>query len=153
MTGRKRGVLIGVGVLAILTAAEVALEWARSPQACVLVENLGDAPIEDLVLTAGAAREAVAPVGPGATAVVYVAGRAPATLQVRFRQRGNAMTSYELPGFDPPEMSRDGSRLVLKVRPNEVERFQEEGDPTTPMGRYARDVWRRINPLADASLP
>ena len=49
-----------------------------------------------------------------------------------------------MPGFDPEQLQREGYKLVLKVRPGEIERSQEEGEPATPFGRAAGDAWSRF---------
>jgi hypothetical protein len=145
MSRRNRGILIFLAVVLLLAGGEVALRLAWVPDATVQVENLGAEPIEDLVVTLGERRFAVPPVRPGQVVRVAVSGSAEGTLRLRFRQRGNALGVFELPGFDPVQMSRDESKLVLKIRPNEVERFQEEAEPTTLFGRFSRMVSRQFD--------
>jgi hypothetical protein len=153
MSRRKRGVLAALAVFVALAATEVTFRLLRSPEASVRVENLGAEPIEDLVLTCGDGPVAVGPVASGGSAVARVSGRGPGVLRLSFRQRGNAMRGYELPGFDPAQMRRDGFQLVLRIRPNEVERYQDDAVPATPLGRLARNVWQSIDPLETEPLP
>lgn len=141
MTRRKRGTLIAVGVVAVLAGAEVALDLARSPEAGVTVENLGDEPVDGLVVSFGDSRSEVARVRPGGAVTVRLGGRGEHPLRLTFRQRGNPLGSFELPGFDPAQMNRQGFKLVLRLRPNEVERFQDDAEPATPAARLARDAW------------
>jgi hypothetical protein len=144
MTRRTRWTLIVLVIMALLVAAEVMLNLARGPQAMVQIENNGAEPIEDLVLVLGASRAEVLRVAPGAKAKVYLAGQGPRTLRLSFRQRGNALSGFDYPGFDPVQLSRDGFKLVLRVRPNEVERYQDDAEPATPMGWIVRDLWIRF---------
>jgi hypothetical protein len=144
MTRRARGVWIGVAVVAALVGAELVLEAVKRPEACVEVENLGAEPIEGLVVTCGPDRAVAPKVAPGDKVRLLVAAKGPHTLQLGFRQRGNALTAYQVPGFDPGQMAADGSKLVLQLRPSEVIRFQDDADPTTPLGRVVRDLWNSI---------
>jgi len=133
-----------LAVVAALAAAELALDLSRPPQAVVRVENLGGGPINDLVVACGASRVRVPRVEAGGFADVAVAGRGPGTLQLTYDQPGSPLGSFALPGFDPAQMARDGLRQVLRIRPSEVERYCDEADPATPLGRFARDRWRGL---------
>jgi hypothetical protein len=144
MTRRTRGTLIVLAVLGTLLGAEVVLNLLKDPEALVLVENKGPEPIEGLVVAFGSRKAEVAYVAPGETARLLMSGRGTQTLQLSFRQKGNAMGGYQVPGFDPGLMSRDGSKLVLEIHPNQVIRYQDEGEPSTPVGRYASDVGQRV---------
>jgi hypothetical protein len=79
-------------------------------------------------------------IAPGETAKLFLVGLPKTPLKLTFRQRGNALTSFELPEFDSALLRKDRSRLVLNVRTNEVERYQEEDDPS-PLRRGARGAW------------
>jgi len=144
MTRRKRGTLIALGVVAFLVVAEVALDLARSPEAGVTVENAGDEPVDDLVVSFGDRRAEVGRLRPGGSATVRLGGRGEHPLRLTFRQRGNPIGSFELPGFNPAQMNGQGFKLVLRLRSNEVERFQDNAEPATPAARLARDAWARF---------
>lgn len=143
-SGLTRGLLILFGVLAFLAVTEVVLHLVKAPSACVQVENVGVDPIEDLVVSAGDSRTVVGRIEPGATAKAYLSGRGEQTLLLTFHQRGNALGSFQHPGFDPDEMMRDGFKLVLRIRPGEVERYQDMAEPTTPLGRLAQNAWQNF---------
>jgi hypothetical protein len=152
MTRRARGVWIGVAVVGTLLGAELVLEAVKSPEACVEVENQGAEPIEGLVVTCGTDRAVAPKVAPGDKVRLLVAGKGPQTLQLGFRQRGNGLTGYQVPGFDPGQMAADNFKIVLQIRTNEVIRFQDDADPTTPLGRVVRDLWNSIwEALADGT--
>ncbi|MCA1686980.1 MAG: hypothetical protein LC745_13625, partial [Planctomycetia bacterium] len=59
MRRRTRGTVIVLTILGGLAATEVVLNWARGPEAQVKIENLGDEPIDSLVVTHGTSRAAV----------------------------------------------------------------------------------------------
>lgn len=126
----RRNLLLAALVL-ILVAVEVGLNLARPPAGCVRISNEGNEPILDMVATCGKARASVARIAPGEMADLVLNRRGKAPLSIRFRQRGNPLTSIDLPEFDPGQMERDHNRLVLTIRIGEVERYQEEADPTT----------------------
>lgn len=134
--------MVVVVVAAALAVAELALDLSRPPQAVVRVENLGGGPINDLVVACGAVRVRVPRVEAGGSAEVAVAGRGPDTLLLTYDQPGSPLGNFSLPGFDPAQMSRDGVKQVLRIRRSEVERYQDEADPTTALGRYLRRRWR-----------
>ena len=145
MTRRKRGVWIGAAIVATLLGTEVALQSLKGYTACVQIDNQGADPIEALVVTSGSSRATAGKVAAGGSVRLFLSGRGgPQVLRLAFRQRGNALTGFEMPGFDPALMTAEGSRLVLQVRPNEVVRFQDEGEPTTPVAYYAQGLWRRV---------
>lgn len=144
MTKSKRNILIGAAALLGLVGVEAGYNVLKSPKACVEIENLGPEPIEDLAVACGESRVEGVSIAPGATAKVFVSGRGPGLLSLRFRQKGNALSSFDLPGFDPAQMSREGFRLMLRLRPNEVERFQDVAEPNTMLGRWKRDFLIRF---------
>jgi hypothetical protein len=140
MTRRTRIILIVVAIATILIGFEVGFTLWRGSQACIQVENLGEEPMENVVLTCGSSRASVPRIEGGRAAQLYLGGDSTNTLSMSFRQRGNAMTGFQMPGFNPAQLNREDFKLMLRVRTNEVERFQEDGEPSTPLGRMARDV-------------
>ena len=144
MTRRTRGVLIALSVAAALAAAEVGLNLWRGSEACVEVVNLGAEPIEKLLIVQGASRSPAPDVPPGGRVKVYLAGNRTGPFTMTFSQKGNAMGSFALPSFNPAEASRGGYKTVLRVRSNEVERFQADADPATPLGALVRGLWRSL---------
>jgi hypothetical protein len=132
--------VVVVGAVLLLIGAEVALRRVQQPAGCLVVGNQGDEPIVGLVASCGASRAEVARIAPGETAKLFLVGPPKTPLRLTFRQRGNALTSFEVPEFDTALLRKDGSRLVLNVRTNEVERYQEEDDPSL-LRRNAQGAW------------
>jgi hypothetical protein len=141
MTRRKRGVLVVLGLAALLIVAEVALNVWRGSQACIEVTNQGTEPIEDLVIVLGSSRASVGRVNPKETTRLYLTGRRQGTLLMTFHQQGNPLGSFQLPNFDPALLNAEGFKLVLNVRPNEIEKFQDDADPATPIGQLCKAGW------------
>ena len=140
MTKRARNLSILGVVVGVVVAAEMAVNLMRGPEACVEVHNEGAEPIENLVVSWGSGRHAVGRVESGGSVRVFLPGRGARPLGLTFRQKGNAMGSYELPGFDPEQLSREGFKQVLRVRPNEVERYMDDVESHTPVGRLLRNA-------------
>ena len=44
--------------------------------------------------------------------------------------------------FDPRQMRRDGLKMVLQVKPNEVKKYMEDDESSTPMGRLGDRISR-----------
>ena len=53
------------------------------------------------------------------------------------------MSGFLVPDFDPRSMRRDGLRLVLHVKPNEVVKYMDDEVSSTPLGRL-RDRIQRL---------
>ena len=58
------------------------------------------------------------------------------------------MSGFLVDDFDPPSDARDGLKMVLNVRPNEVEKYMEDDESSTPLGRLGD----RINEWISAEL-
>lgn len=140
MTRRTVHKLILLSIVVLLVGAELALNLWRGSQACVQVENLGEQPMENVVLTCGSSRTTVPRIDAGRVVKLYLSGDATNTLSMNFRQKGNAMTGFQMPGFNPAQLNREDFKLILRVRTNEVERFQDDREPSTPLGRVLRDL-------------
>lgn len=133
MSRRARIVLISVIVL--ILAIEVAVRLSQNTRSGVEIVNLGEAPIEKLVVSFGDSQVGVGKVAPADSAHVWLSGAGKGNLSLSFTQAGNPQSGFLVTDFDPRTMSRDGLRLVLQIKPNEVERFMEEELPSTPLTR------------------
>jgi hypothetical protein len=152
MTRRTRGILIVLAILALLVGSEVVLNLIRGSQGLVQVKNLGNEPIENLVVGFGDRRFEVARIPAGSSSKVYITGSGTQTLRLTFRQRGNALSNFHLPDFNPEQMSREGFKLVLLFRPNEIERFQDDAEPYTVLGWFIYNTWGRIIKWVDEAM-
>ena len=91
-----------------------------------MVENDGDQPMEDLVASFGDTKVNLGTVAPGGQAKVWFSGAGRGVLSFEFVQQNNPMKGFKVEEFNPLELRRDGSRMVLVVKANQVERFVEE---------------------------
>jgi len=123
-----------VGAIVLLLGIEVAIRWVRVSKTCVEIVNKGEAVIEDLVVSLGGGQVAVGHVSPGATAHAWVSGAGKGTLTLSFKQKGNPVSGFLVDDFDARQMQRDGLKMVLEIRPNEVQRYMEDDDTATGSG-------------------
>ena len=56
------------------------------------------------------------------------------TLTLSFKQKGNPVSGFLVDDFDARQMQRDGLKMVLEIKPNEVQRYMEDDDTTTGSG-------------------
>jgi hypothetical protein len=149
MSRRARIVLISV-IVRIL-GIEVAVRLSHYARSSVEIVNLGDTIVENLVVSFGGSQVGVGKVAAGDRTHVWLSGSQNGTLSLSFTQKGNPMSGFLVPDFDPRSMRRDGLRLVLHIKPNEVMKFMEDEETSTPLGRL-RDrigdsISLELNPL------
>ncbi len=132
--------LIVLGVLLLLVGTEFGLSSLRIPTAAVRIVNPGDEPVVDLEVVCGDCKVSVGRINPQQSAVVHVAGRGNNVLKLSYKQLGNAMSGFEVTHFNPGRLSRDGSVLVLEIRPNEFTRYHMPDETPTALGRLGRNV-------------
>lgn len=131
MSRGKRYLLAGCALVLALVGGELGLRQLLAPVASVQVINAGREAIEGLRVESGQSQAGVHRIEPGESARLHIRGRGPSTLRLSYQQRGSALTNFEVPNFDPPALAREGFMLVLRVRENEYERYQDEDEPST----------------------
>ena len=67
-------------------------------------------------------------IAPGGKSKVWFSGAGEGPLNLEFTQKGNPLKGFNVDDFDPIEHRRDGTRLVLVVKSDQVERYVEEDD-------------------------
>ncbi|MFO0950035.1 MAG: hypothetical protein U0835_02575 [Isosphaeraceae bacterium] len=135
-----RTLTVVVAVVLVLAGLELGLNLVGGAAGCVEVVNEGREPIESIVATTSAGREEVGRVPPGESVRFYLGSKGDEPLLLTFHQRGNAMGTYSLPGYNASYLRRDSMKLVLKIRPGEVERYQDDEPPRTPLGGIVHGV-------------
>jgi hypothetical protein len=117
---------ITVAVIVLLSVgAELAIRHWNASKCCVQVLNEGDRPMDELVLSYSGTRFALGHLDAGASAKVWFSPGGRGTISLEFRQNDNPLKGFQVPDFDPLEISRSGSKLVLVVKSNRIERFKE----------------------------
>ena len=126
MSRRRWIILVSLAVL--LLGAEVAVRQWTAPKVCVQITNKGEGAIEDLVVSYAGSKVAAGRLPVGRSTQVWISAGPKGLLRLDFKQKGNALTGFQIPEFDPAQIRRDGFKLVLVVKSNQVERFMDD-DP------------------------
>jgi hypothetical protein len=114
---------------------EVAFRFSGGSKTCVQIINNGGSTIENLVVSYGGSDVVVGNLPSGESAHAWLSGNRKGTLSLSFKQAGNPMSGFQFSEFDPRSMRRDGLKLVLQIKINEVEKYMEDDESSTPMGR------------------
>ncbi len=144
---RSAGIVL-ISVIVLILGIEVAVRLSGNSRTGVEIANLGDTMLENLVVSFGGSRVGVGNVAPGDSAHVWLSGIEKGTLSLSFTQAGNPLSGFLVPEFDPLSMRRDGLRMVLQIKPNDVRRFMEDEVASSPLSRL-RD---RIGDWVSAEL-
>jgi hypothetical protein len=136
-----------VAVVAVLTVgAEVAVRYWNSSKACVQVFNEGDAAMDDLVIRYSSTKVELGRLRPGLSAKAWftAAGRGP--LHLEFRQSDNPLKGFQIDDFNPDEINRTGSKLVLVVKNKRIERFMEADESAMSVQNLSDKIrgWIRL---------
>jgi hypothetical protein len=133
MSTRARIILISIVILVL--GVEIAVRFSGGSKTCVQIVNKGDTLLENLVVSFPGSEIGVGSVPPGESVHVWLSGRRKGTMTLAFKQAGNPTSGFMVDDYDPPFMRRDGLKMVLNVKPNEVEKYMEDDESSTPMGR------------------
>jgi hypothetical protein len=149
MLSRNKAVIIGVLILAVAIGLEWAFRFGAAATGCALVENDGVYPIEGLAATYAGTKASLGTLAPGGKTKFWFSGAGRGVLSFEFTQRENPMKGFKVDDFDPAELRSDGSRLVLVVKKNQIERYVEEEETikTPPrllerLANWIRDQFR-----------
>jgi hypothetical protein len=126
MLSRRSAVILGILVIMLAVGLEWAFRMGASATGCALIENGGVQPIEGLVAMYAGTKASLGTLDPGAKTKVWFSGAGRGVLSFQFTQRDNPMLGFKVEDFDPAELRRDGARMVLAIKYNEVVRYIEE---------------------------
>jgi hypothetical protein len=116
----------------LIVALAAGLEWASrywgSQTTSAQIVNEGTEPMHEVFASYADTRISLGTLAAGDKSKVWFSAAGRRALKLEFTQKGNPLTGFNVPDFDPMEHRRDGSRLVLVVKNNQVERFVEEDD-------------------------
>jgi hypothetical protein len=136
----RRTQIVVASVILLIVGTEVAVRLARNYRTGVEIANDGDAPIENLVVSFGGSRVAVGQVAVGESTRVWLSGAEKGSLSLSFNQTANPLSGFLVPDFDPLGMRRDGLRMVLHIKPNEVMKFMDDEVSSSPLGRLREQI-------------
>lgn len=133
MTRRKRNIVLGI--IAVLVVAELGFRTLRGPVGRVTIINASNETIEDLRAEFAGKVARVAQIPAGESVSVSLSGRGRQMLNVTYRLKGSALPGFQVATFDPSALQSDGSKLVLTIRLDEWERYNEQ--ETSNLGMLA----------------
>src|SRR5262245_34054908 len=139
MSRRKWTVLVA-SVILITIGAELAARRWQSAKGCIQIVNQGEGPLEDLAVTYAETSVALGRLAVGQSTKAWFTPSSRGALSLDFRQMNNAMKGFQLQEFDPLENARNGSKLVLIIKSNQIQQFMEDDEDTTSV----QDVSDRI---------
>jgi hypothetical protein len=125
---RRRWIILVSMAAVLLVGAEVALRQWAAPKACVQIINQGPGVMEGLVVGYADTKFTLGRLGVDQSTQVWLTAGPKGPLRLDFRQKGNALSGFEVPDFDPYQNSRDSFKLVLIVKTNEIQRFMDDDD-------------------------
>jgi hypothetical protein len=142
---RRRSWLIALVVLVpALATVEVLVRRLERPKAALQIDNQGDGPMQDLVVTYGDTRMPVGTLLRGRSARLRMTVGPMGPLRLDFRQKDSPIQSFWVPDYDPAQNLEDGFKQVLVVGGLQIQRYAEEDDapedPEAPWTRFKRWV-------------
>ncbi|MDG3005320.1 hypothetical protein [Paludisphaera mucosa] len=149
MTKSRRWWLTVVLIVLAAVAIEVGVRLARKPRAALLVINGGGTPVRDLVASYAGVRQLVGVVPSGGSTLVRLENGTKDDVTLAFVQEGNPAPGFLVGGEELDQARRDGLRVVVVLKPNEVSRYMEEDvevDDPSPLIRMIRLGIARLRP-------
>jgi hypothetical protein len=119
---------MGAILLLLAGAAEMMVRPWKASKGCVQIVNQGDAGIEDLVLSYSGTKVRVGHVAAGQSSQAWFTAGNLGPLKLEFLQKGNPLTGFQVADYDPASNIRDGVKLVLFVKKDQVERSVDDDD-------------------------
>jgi len=125
---RRKWTLIAVILALLAGAAEITVRPWKAAKGCVQIVNQGGSPIEDLVLSYGGTTVRLGHVGVGRSSQAWFTAGNLGPLKLQFKQKGSPLTGFEVADYDPASNLRDGLKLVLTIKQDQVERAVDDDD-------------------------
>jgi hypothetical protein len=122
-------------LILLFLGIEVAVRLSSVPKMPILVVNKGDTLLENLVVSFAGSQVGVGDLPSGGSSTIWLSGRQKGSLSLSFKQQGNPLQGFQVADFNPGEMRRDGLKMVLQIKSNEVEKYMDDDDTSTVMGR------------------
>jgi hypothetical protein len=133
MSRRARIVLISV--VCLVLGIELVVRFAGPSRGGVQIINAADTVIEKLVVSFAGSKVAVGSLAPGDATVVRLSGNDTGTLELSYTQKGNPVAGFQVQDYDPRALRRDGLRLVIQIKPNEVMKYMDDDADGSPLGK------------------
>lgn len=124
---RKRWLSVVLIVLGLMLL-EVGVRFMKRPRVGIVLTNEAGATARNIVARYGAIKLPVGELAPGGSTVVRLENGPEEDVTLAFEQEGNPTPGIVVDGPELETARRDGTRMVLILRPNEIVRHMEE-DP------------------------
>jgi hypothetical protein len=144
----RRACIALVSMTILILGLEIAVRFSQSARTGIEIINAGDSLLQNLVITFEGSHVVVGDVAAGQSAHVWLSGIAKGTLTLSFTQAGNPMSGFQIADFDPRSIRRDGLKQVVQIKSNEVVKYMDDEESSTPLARL-RD---RIRDWVSAEL-
>lgn len=141
---RRTGIVL-ISVIVLILGIEVAVRLSHNARSSVEIANLGGTMLENLVVSFGGSQVGAGNLAPGDSTHVWLSGKDKGSLSLSFTQAGNPMSGFLIPQFDLRSMHRDGLKMVIHIKPNEVMKFMDDEDTSTPLGRLRDRIIGRVS--------
>jgi hypothetical protein len=138
-------------ILALVLGLEVAVRLAQSARSRVRIINAGTTPIENLIVSYAGSRVSVGNLQPGETGYAHLSGGAKGKLDLAFTQKGNPMAGCQIADYDPRALGRDGLEQVIEIKADQVTRYMDDAEATTPLTRLRDRVRDWVSAELDVS--
>lgn len=148
MSPRRKRWLAVVLIVPALIAVEVCVRFMRRPRVGIVLTNEAGATALNILAIYGTVKAPVGELAPGGSTVVRLENGPEEDVTLIFEQAGNPSPGIVVSGPELEQARRDGTRMVLTIKPNEIIRYMEE-DPDADVSFLMR-LFRRIR---DALAP
>jgi hypothetical protein len=145
MPRRKWTVLVG-SVILLTVGAELAARRWQSAKGCVQIVNEGEGPLDDLVVRYSETSVALGRLAVGQSAKAWFTHARRGVLSLDFKQMNNALKGFQIQEFDPEENARNGVKLVLIIKSNQVQQFMEDDESTTSVQNLSDRIREWLRP-------
>jgi len=145
MSRRKWTILVSLVILLTVGAELVVRLWSTT-KGCVQVINEVDGPMEDLVVRYAGTKVDLGWLGAGQSTKVWFTAAGRGILTLEFKQKDNPLKGFQVQDFDPAENSRTGSKLVLVIKSNRVERFRDEDETSINLQNLSERIREWLRP-------
>jgi hypothetical protein len=123
---RRRLIIVASLAVVLLAAVEVTLRQWVNQKTCVQIINQSGEVMDDLIVTYAESKLPAGRLPVGQSTHVWLTMGPKGPLRIDFRQKNNGLGGFQVPDFDPGLNLRDGFKLVLVVKNNEIQRFVED---------------------------
>lgn len=158
MTPFRKRLLAILLILPALILMEVGVRLTRRPRVAIVLINETGSTASNVQAIYGPVKSPLGDLSPGGATIVRIENGPEEDVTLSFEQTANPVPGIVVGGPELEQARRDGLRMVLTVKPNEVMRYLEE-DPDADVSflmrlfRQIRDAFTPEEPVPGDSPP